>query len=150
MDDIIEKLKKRKGKKSKSASPLDDFFSKEEETENDASAKASENGLDIKPFGRTMHGQDKTETAPEVLPDDQEHFVGKEHELAKGIRELTFDEIDDAEEADTPKQKETKNTTVEIHIGDQTKLKHIKLIVALLEAGQFEVAHQEIDRMKAL
>ncbi len=150
MDDIIEKLKKLKGKKSKSVSPLDDFFSIEEETENDASAETSENGLNIKPFGRTMQGQDKTETASKVPPDDQEHFVREEHELAKGIRELTFDEIEDAEETDTPKQKATENTTVEIQIGDQTKIKHIKLIVALLEAGQFEVAHQEIDRMKAL
>ncbi len=142
MDNIIDRLKKLKKKKEIDSSPLDDLFETEKETENEGDKK-TDSELEIKPFGRSSReGPPKEEAtqAPERIPGTIP---------AKGIRELSFDEIEDSGEIEpSKKETETEKITIELTSRDPQKVKYLKLIVALLESGQYKAAQQEIDRFK--
>jgi hypothetical protein len=146
LDNIIDKLKKMKGKKGKDSSPLDEFFTTEEDGESveEETSSASENDLDIKPIGKPGVETTQVESPPPQQEINTEERKTDE-KLAKGIRELSFDDLDSEteEEEEIPQGK----TTIEIDSSDPEKVKRIRLIVALLDADQLEAAHQEIDKM---
>jgi len=142
LDNIIDRLKKLKKKKDIDSSPLDDLFETGKETENGVNEK-TDSGLEIKPFGRSSREESPEEEATQV----PERISGTIP--SKGIRELSFDEIEDSGEI-KPSKKETKKDKINIELTsrDPQKVKYLKLIVALLESGQYKAAHQEIDKFK--
>jgi hypothetical protein len=150
LDDIINRLKKLKDKKAKKVSPLDDFFEPDEIGSTQPESESTETGLDIKPLGK--QGQQEIPEEPQESAPAEEKLTGSEKDLAKGIRELSFDDLDESSEADTLQAAEegtdrTGQQVIELSTNDPNKIKHLKLIVALLEADQFEAARQEIDNM---
>jgi hypothetical protein len=142
MDNIIDRLKKLKKKKEIDSSPLDDLFETEKETENGVDEK-TDSGLEIKPFGRSS----REEPPEKETTQTPERISGTIP--SKGIRELSFDEIEDSGEIE-PSKKETKTEKIIIELSsrDPQKAKYIKLIVALLEAGQYKAARQEINKFE--
>lgn len=147
MDNIIDRLKKMKEKKGKESSPLDDFFKTEEEnvTDKDANATSVESDLDIKPIGKPASEEAQIQSSP-PQQDTSLEDAKTEEELAKGIRELSFDDLDEKPE-DESEEISQKKAVIEIDASDPEKVKRISLIVALLDAEQLEAAHQEIDKM---
>lgn len=152
MDDIISRLKKLKSKKGKKASPLDDFFEPDEQEIETEGTDITESDLDIKPLGKSGQEKEPAEQPRETAPSAEIPTSGEN--LAKGIRELSFDDLDETADSNAPPtelQSETiKRHVIELSTEDPEKVKHLKLIVALLEAEQYEAARQEIDNMIVL
>jgi hypothetical protein len=151
LDDIINRLKKLKDKKAKKASPLEDFFEPDEIESEQSESNVNESGLDIKPLGKPGQQEETVEQSQENPP-VEERPLHTEQDLAKGIRELSFNDLGESVQADVPQPAEQKTEgtgqqVIELSTQDPNKIKHIKLIVALLEAEQFEAARQEIDNM---
>ena len=152
LDNVIDKLKKIRKKELKESSPLDDFFEAEEkpENENNNGTTSTEGGLDITPLGKSA----KTEAYVEAKETVAESYEGRKNldkDLAKGIRELSFDELDSSpENRGMESEREKENIVIEIQSKEPAKVKQIKLIIALLDADQFEAAHQEIDNLISL
>ena len=145
MDNIIDRLKKLKKKKEIDSSPLDDLFETEKETENgvDEKTESTDSELEIKPFGRSSREEPPEEEATQ----SPKRISGTIS--AKGIRELSFDEIEDSGEIEpSKKETETEKITIKLTSRDPQKVKYLKLIVALLESGQYKAAQQEIDKFK--
>lgn len=146
MDDIIEKLRKLKQKKGKETSPLEEFFETEKKIGNevDTTTGATESDLDIKPFGKTSYKEPPAKERTEV----REGTKNSDTISTKGIREFSFDDLETS--VDTKEMgKETKEekTLIEIKSQEPKKVKYIKLIIALLDADQYDVAHREIDKL---
>lgn len=151
MDDIIDRLRKLKSKKSKKASPLEDFFEPEEVETTQPETDIGEGDLDIKPLGKSGPHEEIAEEPQEGAP-DAPRLSSTDQNLAKGIRELSFDDLEEPPDGAmaTPmaqKADELPKQVIEISIQDPNRIKQLKLIVALLEAEQFEAAKQEIDNM---
>lgn len=147
MDDIIKKLRKLKGEKGKTVSPLDDFFETKEgnEEENDKYLETNTDDIDIKPFGK--------QTSQDTLKKDEKEITKevKDNLPTKGIREFTFDDLEKADKT-VSLEEEIKNvkSTVVIKSENTEKIKRIKLITALLDAEQYETARQEINKLENL
>ncbi len=144
MDDIIDKLKKKKETSSMDPSPLKQFFVQNEDDEAVAESETEEPELDIKQLGKKSTDipvEKKAETVTEEV---------KENIPTSGIREFSFDELEKSPVSKTPNEpiKENGTTFIEIRSHNSQKIKHVKLIVALLEADQYDIAHQEIDKLK--
>ncbi len=151
LDDIINRLRKLKDKKAKKDSPLEDFFEPEEIETTQPESDIGENGLDIKPLGKSVTQEEAVEQPQENAPVG-ERPPHTNQDLAKGIRELSFDDLEetsDDEASATIEQKTEKQgqQVIELSTQDPKKIKHLRLIVALLEAEQYEAARQEIDNM---
>ncbi len=150
MDDIINRLKKLKGKKGQNASPLDDFFEPDEQEIESQESDTAASGLDIKPLGKSGQQSEPADQTQQTAP-VAEIPSSTEKDLAKGIRELSFDDLEDTpDEHEPPPEQHDEELTqylIELSTKDPQKVKHIKLIVALLEADQYEAARQEIDNM---
>jgi len=147
LDDIIKKLRKLKGEKGKTVSPLDDFFETKEgnEEENDKYLETNTDDIDIKPFGK--------QTSQDTLKKDEKEITKevKDNLPTKGIREFTFDDLEKADKT-VSLEEEIKNvkSTVVIKSENTEKIKRIKLITALLDAEQYETARQEINKLENL
>lgn len=151
MDDIINRLRKLKNKKAQKASPLEDFFEPDETEAAPSESDIEETDLDIKPLGKTGQESSAVEQPQESDP-SIESPPGTAQDLAKGIRELSFDDLEESpdEEAPAPTEQESEGhvqQVIELSTQDPNKIKHLRLIVALLEAEQYEAARQEIDNM---
>jgi hypothetical protein len=151
LDDIINRLRKLKSKKAKKASPLEDFFEPEETESAAHESDISESDLDIKPLGKSGKQEEVAEPPQESAP-PAGSSASTEQDLAKGIRELSFDDLEEPsdEEATASIEQKTdkqEQQVIELSTQDPKKIKHLKLIVALLEAEQYEAARQEIDNM---
>lgn len=147
MDDVIEKLKKLKQKKGKGTSPLEEFFEIEKNIGNngDTTTESSESDLDIKPLGKTSYEEAPTKERAKV----REGTKNSNNISAKGIREFSFDDLEAfAETKEMEKETREEKTLVEIKSQEPQKVKYIKLIIALLEADQYDVALQEIDKLR--
>jgi len=149
MDDIIEKLKKLKGNGQEETSPLDDFFKekiKDLEAEEEKS-ETTENDLDIKPLGKTKKKNSTTVNTNEEIVTEKS-VPNRDNVLSKGIRELSMDDLENfPEETDAT---ENDVETIEIKTTNPQKVKLLKLIVALLEAEQYEAAYREIEKLKTI
>lgn len=149
MDDIIEKLKKLKGNGQEETSPLDDFFKekiKDLEAEEEKS-ETTENDLDIKPLGKTKEKNSTTVNTNEEIVTEKS-VPNRDNVLSKGIRELSMDDLENfPEETDAT---ENDVETIEIKTTNPQKVKLLKLIVALLEAEQYEAAYREIEKLKTI
>jgi hypothetical protein len=149
LDDIIDKIKKLKEKKSHGSSPLDDFFEEEKVQENEEEiSKKEKSDLDIKPLGRTSSDKADTPTK-QIIPTGENATATTNVDLpSRGIREVTFDEMEESEESvDADKVSAAPDNSIEIKTQDPAKVKHIKLIVALLDAEQYEAARSEVDKL---
>lgn len=131
MDDVIEKLKHLKEKKEAESSPLDEFFEPEKEDKNEVEKEEEpkKDGLDIKHLGKTPPKEVSEKEPTEVREEIKNNIP------TKGIRELSFEE--DETSGETTSQ-------------NPQKVKLIKLIVALLEAEQFEAVQGEIEKLKTI
>jgi hypothetical protein len=155
MDDIIKRLKKLKDKKEKKASPLDDFFEPDEKETPEPDTDIGETGLDIKPLGKTAQEEKTSEhAATDEMVEEMPRTTSTAQSLAKGIRELSFNDLGEASGEQRPESDEGSageyQQVIELSTQDPEKIKHLKLIVALLEAEQYEAARQEIDNMIAM
>ena len=149
MDDIIEKLKKLKGNGQEETSPLDDFFKekiKDLEAEEEKS-ETTENDLDIKPLGKTKKKNSTTVNTNEEIVTEKS-VPNRDNVLSKGIRELSMDDLENFPEETDATENDVK--TIEIKTTNPQKVKLLKLIVALLEAEQYEAAYREIEKLKTI
>ena len=149
MDDIIEKLKKLKGNGQEETSPLDDFF-KEKIKDLEAEEEKSEttvNDLDIKPLGKTKEKNSTTVNTNEEIVTEKS-VPNRDNVLSKGIRELSMDDLENFPEETDATENDVK--TIEIKTTNPQKVKLLKLIVALLEAEQYEAAYREIEKLKTI
>ena len=150
MDNIIEKLKKLKGKGQEETSPLDDFFKEKikdleaEEEKNDT----TENDLDIKPLGKTKSKNSVDNAKEEIVT--EKTTPTRDNVLSKGIRELSMDDLESFPEQIDNTEDDVTKEIIEIKTTNPQKVKLLKLIVALLEAEQFEAAYREIEKLKTI
>jgi hypothetical protein len=149
LDDIINRLKKLKNKKTKKASPLDDFFEPDETETAQPESGIVEGDLDIKPLGKSGRQEEAVEQPQEGEPPAAVPSSSDQN-LAKGIRELSFDDLEEPSNGQATEERKTeahRQQVIELSTQDPKKIKQLKLIVALLEADQYEAARQEIDNM---
>lgn len=149
MDDIIDKIKKLKEKKSKDASPLDDFFEEEKADENEEEiSKKEKSDLDIKPLGKSSSDKEDTPSSKTIPPKRKAATSENADIPSKGIREVNFDEMEESEgSTDSEEISTVSDNFIEIKTQDPEKLKHIKLIVALLDAEQYKAARSEFNKL---
>lgn|GEM_PF-6452315 len=143
MDDIIDKLKKLKGYGEMDSSPLKEFFPNEEEEKAETENESKESDLEIKSLGKNHQ-----DTAPVQQNNPPTAQKPSDNIPSTGIREFSFDDLEKS--ADIENESENKNTPtlIETKSLEPKKVKHIRLIVALLDADQYDTAHQEIDKLK--
>lgn len=145
MDNIIERLKRLKGKKAINSSPLEEFFETEEgENHDDTKTESTESELTIKPLGKISHEETQEK---DVIETEEEK---KNNIPTKGIREFSFEELATPGETNDEEEAKEEKNLIEIKSQDPQKVKHIKLIAALLDAGQYEAAQLEIDKLGRL